>query len=209
MDALSPLMTVTLVSLLGAISPGPDFFIVVKNSLSYSRKMGFLTTCGISVALLAHLSYSVIGLGVLIASSPLISYLLKYGGAGYLFYLGCKSLLASFKSQATLEFKYAGNVPMISRASAFKQGFLTNLLNPKCALFFVSLFSQFIHIDTPLTLKLGMASINWFISFGWFLFVSYLITGRLITPYISQFRMYIERVMGCVFMLLSLKILLT
>ena len=209
MDALSTLMTVGVISLLAAISPGPDFFIVVKNSLSYSRKIGLMTACGVSIALLVHLSYTLFGLGALIAENAFIAHLLKYAGAGYLFYIGCKGLLASFKPQEGLELKYAGNVPMISQTAALKQGILTNLLNPKCALFFVSLFSQFIQSDTSLGLKLAMACVNWFFSLGWFLLLTFLITGNWITSQIGKFRMVIDRVMGALLMLLALKIMFT
>ena len=134
--------------------------------------------------------------------------LLKYAGAGYLFYIGCKGFISSFKKQQTLDLCYAGNVTLLSPINALKQGFLTNLLNPKCALFFVSLFSQFIVVGTPLSLKIGFACINWSITLGWFLFLSYLITGNFIMSRIGSFRMYIDRVMGCVLMLLSLKLII-
>src|ERR1700722_9627545 len=124
MEAVSNLLAVALVSLLAAISPGPDFFVVVKNSLSHSRKMGFLTTLGVCLALLIHLSYTLIGIGVLITEGTVVYLLLKYAGAGYLFYIGCKGFVSSFKKQNPLEFCYAGT--SLTPATAIKQGFLTN-----------------------------------------------------------------------------------
>ncbi len=206
MEAVSSLLTVALVSLLAAISPGPDFVVVVKNSLSYSRTMGFLTAFGTSLALLIHLSYTLIGIGVLITEGSFVYTLLKYVGAGYLFYIGCKGLISSFKQQPSLTVKQTENSHTISSLAALKQGFLTNLLNPKCSLFFVSLFSQFIMVDTPLSLKLGYAGINWSITLCWFLFLSYLITGKLILSRISSFRKYIDRIMGCALIVLSIKL---
>jgi len=208
MEMITSLLTIACVSLLAAISPGPDFFIVVKNSLSYSRKTGFLTALGVSLALLIHLSYSVIGIGMLIKEGSLVYLLLKYAGAGYLFYIGCKGFVSSFKKQQSIDFCYAGNVNFLLPFNALKQGFLTNLLNPKCALFFISFFSQFIAADTPLSLKISFACINWSITLGWFLFLSYLITGNLIMSRIGSFRTYIDRVMGVVLMLLSLKLII-
>lgn len=208
METLSSLVAVAVVSLLAAISPGPDFFVVVKNSLSYSRKIGFLTAIGVSLALLIHLSYTLIGIGILITEDSFVYLVLKYAGACYLFYIGYKGFLSSFKEQSSLEFCYAGNVQVLLPAAAVKQGFLTNLLNPKCALFFLSLFSQFIVAETPLSLKLSYAFINWFITLGWFLLLSYAITGRLIMSRISSFRIYIDRIMGCILMGLSLKLMI-
>lgn len=209
MEVMSSLLAVTLVSLLGAISPGPDFLVVVKNSLSYSRKTGFLTALGVSLALIIHLSYTLIGIGILITEGSIVYLLLKYAGAGYLFYIGCKGFISSFKRQQPLDLCYAGTVNVPSPLTALKQGFLTNLLNPKCALFFVSLFSQFVVAGTPVALKIGFACINWSITLGWFLFLSYLITGNFIMSRIGSFRMYIDRVMGVVLILISLKLFST
>jgi len=85
MEAYSNLLAVAVISLFAAISPGPDFFIVLRNSLSYSRKAGFLTALGVSLALIVHLTYTLVGLGVLIAESPVLYSLLKYTGVAYLF----------------------------------------------------------------------------------------------------------------------------
>lgn len=208
MENLSDLLAVAVVSLLAAISPGPDFFIVVKNSLSYSRKIGFLTAIGVSLALLIHLTYTLVGIGLLITEGSFFYLVLKYAGAGYLFYIGCQGFISSFKEQKPLDINSTESNNHLSSKTALKQGFLTNLLNPKCALFFMSLFSQFIQVDTPWSLKIGYASINWSITLGWFLLLAFLMTGKLIVSRIGKFRMYIDRVMGCILMLLSLKMLI-
>ena len=96
MDTLASLFAVAIVSLLAAVSPGPDFFVVLRNSLSYSRKAGLLTALGVSLALTVHLFYTLVGIGVLIAESPFLYSLLKYVGVGYLFYIGLSSLISSF-----------------------------------------------------------------------------------------------------------------
>lgn len=208
MELITNVLTVGLVSLLAAISPGPDFLVVVKNSLSYSRRAGFLTSTGVAIALLIHLSYTLIGIGMLLREGSTPYLMLKYAGAGYLFYIGCKGFILSFKKQQTLDFCYAGSAKILSPLQAFKQGFFTNLLNPKCALFFVSFFSQLIAVGTPLSLKICYACINWSISLGWFLFLTYLVTGEFIMSRISRFRSYIERIMGIVLVSISLKLII-
>ncbi len=95
MESYASLLAIAFVSLIAAVSPGPDFFIVLKNSVSHSRKAGFLTTFGVSIALLVHLSYTLLGLGVVIAESPLLFAMIKYAGVGYLFYIGLTSALSS------------------------------------------------------------------------------------------------------------------
>jgi RhtB (resistance to homoserine/threonine) family protein len=207
MEVLSSLLAVAVVSLLAAISPGPDFFIVLKNSLSYSRRAGFLTACGVALALFFHLFYTVVGIGVLIAESPFIYALMKYVGVAYLFYLGLSSLMASFKKPSSLDLDYTQSTQQISSKTALLQGFLTNLLNLKAALFFISLFSQFIDANTPLLLRVEFAMTNWIVSLSWFLFLSYVVTAQKFRGKINQFRIYIDRMMGGALMLLGLKML--
>lgn len=207
MDDVSNLLAVAVVSLLAAISPGPDFFIVLRNSLSYSRKSGLLTALGVSLALIVHLTYTLVGLGVLIAESPFLYTLLKYVGVGYLLYLGSSGLISSYRNSTALDLNYSRADNQISSFKALRQGFLTNLLNPKAAIFFISLFSQFIDSNTPVFVRLEYAFINWSITLSWFLFLSYLITTKGFIGKIGHFRIYIDRIMGGALMLLGLKLL--
>jgi RhtB (resistance to homoserine/threonine) family protein len=207
MDYYSNMLAVAVVSLLAAISPGPDFFVVLRNSLVYSRRSGFMTTFGVVTALIAHLTYTLVGIGMLIAESPFIYAVIKYVGVAYLFYLGSKGLISSFKKSTPLELEYAHAKVDLPARTAFTQGFLTNLLNPKCALFFVSLFSQFIDPATPTFVRIEYAFINWSLSFAWFLFLSYLVTQNRLHGKITRFRNYIDRVMGSALILLGAKLL--
>lgn len=204
MDHLSQLIAVAVVSLVAAISPGPDFFIVLKNSLSYSRRAGLFTTLGVAVALTFHLTYTLVGIGVLIAESPLFYTGLKYIGVAYLFYLGVSSLISSFKNTyPDVEYAHSTCTPF----SAFSQGFLTNLLNPKAAFFFISLFSQFIDLNTPFMQRIEYGVINWCMSFGWFLFLAYMVTMEGFVKRIQKLRRYIDRLLGGALIGLGLKLL--
>lgn len=204
MDAL---LAVAVVSLLAAISPGPDFFIVLRNSLSYTRKEGLMTALGVSLALIVHLSYTLVGIGVLIAESTVLYSLIKYAGVIYLFYIGASGLISSFRNADSIDLKYS-KAGQISSLKAFQQGFLTNLLNPKATIFFISLFSQFIDVNTPTFLRVEYAFINWSITLLWFLFLSYVVTSKGFMGRVDRFRKYIDRVMGGALMLLSVKLLL-
>lgn len=201
------LCTVAVVSLLAAMSPGPDFFIVLKNSMSYSRRIGILTAIGICMALFVHLSYTMVGIGLLMSEGSLFYNLVKYCGATYLFYLGSKNFYYSFKKKEKKEVVI--DTQSISAQAAFRQGFLTNLLNPKCALFFVSLFSQFVMEGTSFFVKIEYALINWTVSLFWFIALSYLVTTKALTTKIGQFQTIIDRLMGAALMLLSLKVLVS
>ena len=204
---VSSLFLVALVSFFAAVSPGPDFLVVVRNSLVYSRKIGCYTATGVSLGLFVHLAYTLLGIGILIAESPLIYNLIKYAGILYLFYLGISGIISSFKDNSTFEVNYSKDTQEIAPRVALKQGFLTNILNPKAALFFVSLFSQFITVQTPVYLRVEYAFVNWAVTWGWFLFLSYLITAKVFVSKVNKFRSWVDRIMGSMLMLLGLKML--
>jgi len=207
MESSTSFLAVALISLIAAISPGPDFFIVLRNSLVHSRKAGFLTAFGVSMAIIVHLSYTLIGIGVLIAESPSLYSILKYSGVIYLFYIGLKGIISSFKKFPTFVADYAQEKNQISALAAIMQGFWTNLLNPKAAIFFISLFSQFIDTKTPYIIGIEYGAITWSIALGWFILLSYLLTHKQIVGKIDRYRIYVDRVMGGILMGLGFKML--
>ncbi len=196
--------TIALVSLLAAASPGPDFFIVMRNSLVYSRKAGMMTAVGIAMALIIHLAYTLIGIGILITESPFLYSLLTKAGALYLLYIGCRGI---FSKSTAANTTYSQSRDTLSPKNAFFQGFLTNVLNPKCALFYISLFSQFISPTTPLEIKIGYGLLNWCIVLCWFLLLSWIITSKKIQEHLLRFRTAIDRIMGSALVYLGIKLL--
>jgi threonine/homoserine/homoserine lactone efflux protein len=132
---LSNLALVAWIGLIGAISPGPDFVIVTKNSLTASRAAGLYTAIEVSLGVLLHLAYCLIGIQFALAESILLFNGIKYGGAAYLVYFLCAS--SSFKDKDFIQTKQE-----LAPLKALWIGFLTNALNPKAILFFLSIFSQ-------------------------------------------------------------------
>ncbi|MFF2445333.1 LysE family translocator [Priestia megaterium] len=154
------------------ILPGPDTAIMTKNTLTVGKQGGFKTMIGICCALSIHTLTAIVGLSAIIAKSALLFSIFKYIGAVYLIYLGIKSLW-TLRNQETTEtvvkIKY-------KNTSSFKQGFLTNLLNPKIAVFFLTFLPQFVnpgsHTFMPF-LILGMTYIV--LTIVWYLFYIYLL----------------------------------
>ncbi|MFE8064786.1 LysE family translocator [Priestia aryabhattai] len=154
------------------ILPGPDTAIMTKNTLTVGKQGGFKTMIGICCALSIHTLTAIVGLSAIIAKSALLFSIFKYIGAVYLLYLGIKSLW-TLRNQETTEtvvkIKY-------KNTSSFKQGFLTNLLNPKIAVFFLTFLPQFVnpgsHTFMPF-LILGMTYIV--LTIVWYLFYIYLL----------------------------------
>lgn len=132
------------VSLLINISPGPDMLYTAARSLSQGIKAGIYSALGIFCGCFFHIAAAVFGLSAIIANSVFWFSVIKYAGAGYLVYLGIKSIINNKKRDP-------GVNPLmpVSYYKIFQEGFLTNLLNPKVAIFFLSFLPQF--IDTSST----------------------------------------------------------
>lgn len=122
------------------ILPGPDTAIVTKNTLTISKQAGLKTMMGTLCALMIHTSAAVFGLSAVIVKSALLFTIIKYIGAVYLVYLGVKTLIALKKRKAPT----VDVIPDEKTSSSFMQGFFTNLLNPKVAVFFLTFLPQFV-----------------------------------------------------------------
>jgi RhtB (resistance to homoserine/threonine) family protein len=196
-----PLLIIFFVSL---ISPGPDFAITVKNSLIYSRRSGLLTALGIAIGCLFHISYTLLGLAILITKIPLLMHFIQYLGAGYLFYIGYKSL----KSQSHLD-KISGHHAAIDLKpmKAFSIGLLTNIFNPKIMLFCISLFSVLIPKDTSIYIKLILALIIFIETWLWFSFVAFTLSGKKTRAKFEKISHWVERITGVILIALAIKLL--
>lgn len=141
-------LTFILVMLVGQLSPGPDFLLVVKNSLNHGLRAGLITVAGISTGIVVHATAAATGLAVLLSVSPRFFRALLVAGALYLGWLGIK-LLLSLRRRSTADTSEADGRPVLTDAAAFREGLLTNLLNPKVVVFFSSILTQFIRPDAP------------------------------------------------------------
>ncbi len=154
---MNNVILISSVCFVAMVSPGPDFLLVTKNALSYSLKCGLATAAGIIAGCSVHASYCLLGLAFLITKSVITFSVIKHVGALYLIYLGIKSL----RSEKLPEERVPGIIDKrdLSIKEAFVQGFLCNLLNPKLAVFLLSLFTQFIPINATFREKSVVASI--------------------------------------------------
>ena len=207
MEYLPLIGTVTLLNLLAAVSPGPDFVMTVRNSLCYSRRSGIFTSLGISLGLVVHLFYCAAGIAYLISTSTILFSLIKILGAGYLIYMGIGSFMAR---GSKLEANGGNNQGQIlSRLQAFKMGFLTNVLNPKATLFFLSLFTLVIGNSTPLYIILTISFIIIVTAFVWFTIVSAFFTQKNVQRGFLKYEKSINRVLGGFLIFLGIKVALT
>ncbi len=200
-------ITVAVVHLLAVASPGPDFAVVTRNSLVYTRKVGVYTSLGIAFGIMVHVAYSLLGIGLLISKSILLFNAIKFLGAGYLIYIGIKSL-RSKPAQVENSISVVKERKIISFRQALWAGFLTNVLNPKATLFFLALFTQVIDSSTPKIVQLFYGVEMMVITFIWFTLVSVLFSHSRIKNRISKVQHYVERVTGAVLIALGLKVAL-
>ncbi len=204
---ITQLLTIAVVHLLAVMTPGPDFAMVTRNSLIYSRKIGIYTSLGIALGISIHVAYSLFGIGFIISQSIVLFNFIKYVGAAYLLYIGYKSLKAK-----PVKEKVDTTVPetkSISIRSAIWTGFLTNVLNPKATLFFLALFTQVIDPLTPKSAQLIYGFEMMAITFVWFSLVSILFSNRLVKSKITKVQHRIEQVTGAVLIALGIKVALS
>ena len=128
------------VSLLINLSPGPDMIYTAARSLSQGIRAGILSALGIFAGCLFHITAAVFGLSKIIEQSVLLFSIIKYAGAAYLIYLGVRSFFSKKKTKEEIE-----ALPTLTGRKIFLQGMLTNILNPKVAVFFLSFLPQFIN----------------------------------------------------------------
>lgn len=203
MEYLPLIGTVALLNLLAAVSPGPDFVMTVRNSLCYSRRAGIFTSLGISLGLGVHLIYCAAGVGYIISKSILLFSIIKWLGVVYLIYMGIGSLLAK---GSKLEVTGERTGPDLSRLQAFKMGFLTNVLNPKATLFFLSLFTFVIGNSTPVYVILTISLIILATAFVWFTIVSVFLAQQNVQRVFLKYEKSINRTLGGFLILLGIKI---
>jgi threonine/homoserine/homoserine lactone efflux protein len=123
-------------------TPGPDMLLIASRSITQGKGSGFATLAGIQVGTYCHALAAALGLAQLFLAVPLAYDVVRYAGAAYLLYLAWKA----FRSSGTV-FAPATGLPRHPIGTVFRQGLLTNLLNPKMALFVLALFPQFVHPD--------------------------------------------------------------
>ena len=154
------------VILLGAMSPGPDFVIVTRSAALSGRRAGMACAAGIGAGVFAWSAVTAAGVAGLLAASAVAFTIVKLAGAAYLMLLGIRALLAARRG----EYENLGvtRPDATSPLRAFRQGLLTNLLNPKVAVFFIALVPQFLPESPTILDTTVLGAVAAVISVGWF-----------------------------------------
>ncbi|GAB1438138.1 LysE family transporter [Providencia sp.] len=197
---------VATIAALGMLSPGPDFFLIVKNAARYQRSAALMTAFGVIAAIALHMSYCVAGLAVLITTTPWLFNVLKYAGAAYLVWIGIKSLLPQSSHLVDLN---TSKHEVVSFKKAFMQGFLCNVLNPKATLFFLAVFTQVLDINSTVGEKLWFAFIIWGFALIYWPILVFLIQSAPVRKGLAKVQKHVDRVLGVILIAFGIRVALS
>jgi threonine/homoserine/homoserine lactone efflux protein len=189
------------------LTPGNDMLYVAARSASQGTKAGIVSSLGIMFGCMVHIIAAVIGLSAIIAGSAVAFNIVKYLGAAYLIYIGVRSILNKKKSLGLKK-----NIKRLSYRTIFFQGFATNVLNPKVALFFLAFLPQFINIETGNTALQILFLGTWFDVGGTLVNILVAVLFGRISMWLSQsprFVQWQERITGAMLIGLGIKVALT
>ena len=203
----SQFLTVALVHLLAVASPGPDFAIVVRQSITYGRRTALWTSLGVGSGILIHVSYSLLGIGMLVSRSIVLFGIMKMVCALYLVYLGVGALRTNPMNRAELPEITETVLP--TTLQALRTGFFTNGLNPKATLFFLSLFTVVIDPATPLVIQAGYGLYMAVATALWFSGLSLLFGHGSVRRVFLKIGHWFDRLTGVVLIGLGLKVAFT
>ncbi|RDX35314.1 LysE family translocator [Kangiella sp. HD9-110m-PIT-SAG06] len=199
--------------LLAVMSPGPDFAIVMRQSLVFGKRFAIITSLGIGLAIFVHVAYAVMGVGILIQSTEWLFKLIQLAGAGYLIYIGYGAIQAKAETSSANsvsqveEGKTLKAQKLMTDGKAFRQGFVTNVLNPKATLFFLSLFTTLVDATTPLAIQGFYGVWMAIVTAAWFVFLSYILSSNKVRGFFNQFGHWIDRILGGFLIALALFLL--
>jgi RhtB (resistance to homoserine/threonine) family protein len=189
------------VALVLTLTPGPDMALVLRNSLRGGRPAAYRTIAGIAVGLLGWAAATALGVAAVLAASAAVFTALKVAGGAYLVYLGIQTLRSLRRREEA-----PANGHVRRRGSPFRQGLVTNLLNPKLAVLFTTLLPQFIAPDDPAFAK-SMLLAGLFVAIGLTWLVLYANLVGLVAKS-ARFRRAVEAVSGAVLVALGLRLAL-
>lgn len=188
------------------VSPGADLAMVMRQSIVHGRRPAIITSFGIGTSLMFHVTYTILGLGLIISQSIYLFNIVKWCGVAYLIYIGIKALRAG-QTEISVDAASSGEpAKSQSAVKAFGLGFAANALNPKPVFFFLSIFSTVVHAHTPIMIKFGYGLVMATCLIAWFVGVSLFMTTPRMRAAFTRASKWIDRASGLVFIALGVKL---
>ena len=201
---LSTWLSVAAICILGAMSPGPSLAVVVRNTVAGSRALGVATALGHGAGVGLYAFLTAAGLAVVIARSPALYDLVRWAGAAFLLYLGLKALFAQAPAPGLSP--EAGHVQAQPGSRGAREGFLIAFLNPKIAVFFLALFSQFVSPDAGWAEKGILTATAGGIDALWYVLVAIALSRSGVLERLRARAVIIDRVTGVVLVAVAVRV---
>ncbi len=199
-NMIQQLAVIVSLTALVMISPGPDMILVLGNTLAGGRRAGLHTSLGVLSGNLVHITYCMLGIGLIISRSIVAFNVLKYAAALYLIYLGMMSLRAGSR---TLE-SHQDERPR--GRSWFVQGFVSNLLNPKGTLFYLGVFTIVITPETSAGVMLLLVLVMMAVSASFWLLFVHTLSRRRVREFIERSQRTVDRLFGALLLLIGVRV---
>lgn len=209
MNEISLLLTLAGVHWIALMSPGPDFALIVQNTSHYGRKTGLTIAAGLSAGILVHSILSITGISYLVQQHPMLFTIVQCLGGSYLLYLGIcalRSVAANWSQRHQVSAKPSNRL-LKNQKQAFSRGMMTNLLNPKALVFFVSLMSSLVPVTMSVPGKSMAVVILWALALIWFSLLAWLLSTPKLQKKLTSAAIYIDLACGCIFTIIGSLIL--
>ena len=201
---LTSWLALAAICVMGAISPGPSLALIIRNTVQGGQGHGVATALGHGLGVGIYALITALGLAILITQTPLLFDLIRYGGAAFLAWLGVKALLARPASGESCEEEVH---QLRGRQGAF-EGFMVAFLNPQLAIFFIALFSQFVHADTGWREGSIMMLTAGGIDALWYVLVALVLSRGPVLAWLKAKSFVIDKISGLVLLGLALKVVI-
>lgn len=194
-------LSLLMICILGAMSPGPSLAVVAKHSLAGGRLHGVVTSWAHAMGVGFYAFLTLLGLAVVLKQSPTLFTFITYAGAAYLAYLGVNALRSKGGVAAKLA---AGKQTRLLFAA--RDGLMISLLNPKLALFFLALFSQFVAVGTEVSSRAVIVATPLLVDGLWYTLIAFVLSNPKVLDKLKHKAQLIDRLSGVVLILLALRV---
>lgn len=196
-------LTIAILHLFAVASPGPDFLLVTRQCLRFDRTVAIWASAGIATGILFHSFIAITGVTLILSSNPEVFRWLKVLASIYIAYLGYLSI---FKSSTSVSDE--GKKDNENYVGSFTLGLITNILNPKAILFFITVFTAVVDASTT-RLLLGLYGLYMSITtFIWFTGISYIFSNQGLRDRYKQFIPFFEKGIGIVLIIIAVGLIL-
>jgi threonine/homoserine/homoserine lactone efflux protein len=197
-------LSLTAVCTLGAMSPGPSLAVILGHTLNNGMRSGYCSALSHAAGVALWATLTILGLALLVTETPLLYSMVTYAGAAYLAWMGIRALRSGEDpgQSAIFDTKQSES----SHVTAARDGFMISVLNPKLAIFFIALFSQFVSIHLSNIEQLAMITTAAVIDGLWYCIVVALVSQSWLIDKLQQRTTLLNKISGILFLALALRV---